>query len=458
MTSKSTTVSAAIADWVTRTSYESLPSHIKAESKKALINSIGTGIGAFPLEDAKRAIDYAIAQKSTGPATVLASGAKLPTGLAAFVNGVLLNNLGQEETHLRSGTHPAETTLPVVLALAEQLGSSGKEVLGALAIGIETAIAVSRMALVPAVKYDRCEAPAVYGTIGAAAAASKLVGLNATATAHALGLAANFAAGLSECIRVGTDEYHFIVALASQHAELAASLAQRGAISAPTSFEGEGGFYHLFGGVSRKELAGYDAAADITRRLGHEWGLPELIYKPYPVNYFNQVFADGALELRNKHGLKASDITAIRLTVGPLASTSGAMVDPPYRTRGSVLGSTRFCAASILARGTLNLADTLDLDAADIRALVDRTTTIPDDGLTTARIQVTAKGKEYAFDGEREGRDYCLGEEEIRGIFRTATDGVLPSAQVDKLLSLLSGVENAKDIRAIMSASVAGGK
>jgi 2-methylcitrate dehydratase PrpD len=458
MTSTLTTVSSAIANWVTKTSYESLPNHIKAEAKKALINSIGTGIGAFPLEYAQRAVAYALAQTSTGPATVLASGAKLPTGLASFVNGVLLNNLGQEETHLLSGTHPAETTLPVVLAFAEQLGSSGREVLGALAVGIEVAIAVSRMALVPAVKYDRCEAPAVYGTIGAAAAAAKLLGLDAKATAHALGLAANFAAGLSECIRIGTDEYHFIVALASQHAEMAASLAQRGAISAPTAFEGEGGFYHLFGGVSRKDLAGYDAAGDLTRRLGHEWGLPELIYKPYPINYFNQVFADGALVLRTMHGLKASDITAIRLTGGPLASTSGALVDPPYRTRGSVLGSTRFCVASILARGTRNLADTLDLAAPDIGALVDLTKVIPEEGLTTARIQVTASGREYAFDGEKEGRDYRLGEEEIGGIFRTATDGVLPSGRVDRLLSLLGKVEDAKDIREIMSASVAGGK
>ena len=351
-------------------------------------------------------------------------------------------------------THPSETTVPVVLALAEQLGSSGHEVLGALTIGIETAIAVSSMALVPAVKYDRCEAPAVYGTIGATAAAAKLLGLNMPSTAHALGLAASFAAGLSEGIRIGTDEYHFIVALASQHAELAASLAQRGAIAAATAFEGEGGFYHLFPGISREDLADNDAAGDIARRLGHEWGIPQLIYKPYPIHYFNQVFADGALELRARHGLKASEITAIRLTVGPLASTTGALLDPPYRTRSAVLGSTRFCVASILARGTLNLADTLDLTAPDIGALVDRTRVIADDGLTTARIQVTANGQDYQFDGEREGRDYRLGEEEIHEIFRTATEGVLPRDQAAQLLSLLTDVENAKDVRDIVSASV----
>jgi len=163
--------------------------------------------------------------------------------------------------------------VPVVLALAEQLGSSGPEVLGALTIGIETAIAVSSMALVPAVKYDRCEAPAVYGTIGATAAAAKLLGLNMPSTAHALGLAASFAAGLSEGIRVGTDEYHFIVALASQHAELAASLAQRGAIAAATAFEGEGELLppvprHLTGGPGRLRRRGRHRPA-ARARVGH---------------------------------------------------------------------------------------------------------------------------------------------------------------------------------------------
>jgi hypothetical protein len=49
---------------------------------------------------------------------------------------------------------------------------------------------------------------------------------------------------------------------------------------------------------------------------------------------------------------------------------------------------------------------------------------------------------------------YRLGEEEIHEIFRTATEGVLPRDQAAQLLSLLTGVENAKDVRDIMSAAV----
>jgi 2-methylcitrate dehydratase PrpD len=450
------TLSLAASEWIIATSYDTLPSAIKVEARKALTNSVGTAIGAFPLVDAQTALSYAKDQGSSGPATVLADGARLGTGLAAFTNGVLFNHLGQEETHLRSGTHPAETTIPVVLALAEKLGSSGKEVLEAVTIGIEITVSFARMKLTPDVKYDLCESPAVYGTLGAAAAAAKLLRLDQQQTAHALGLAANFAAGLSECIRMGTDEYHFIVALASQHGELAAQLASRGAIAARLAFEGEGGFYHLFAGVSREALAAHDVVADVRGRLGSEWALPELIYKPYPVNYFNQVFADGALTLRNRHAIDPSGIRLIRITVGQLAGNSGARVAPPYKTRGGVLGSTRFCVASILARGTLGLADTLDLDAPDIRALMDRTEVIVESGLTNCIVEVTTGDGTFTFDGDTEGRDYRLRPEEIESIFRVAAGAVLPEPQVELLLVELKGIEDATSISRLMELSILG--
>jgi len=451
------TVSQALAEWVVGVNYDTLPDEITAHARKTLVNSIGTAIGAFPLEDVQRAVGYVAAQKVTGPCTVLVSGDRVHAGGASFANGVMFNNLGQEETHLQSGTHPVETTTPVVLAVAEQLGSSGKAVLEALVVGAEVTMAVARMSLTPAVKYDLCEAPAVYGTVGAAAAAAKLLGLDQASTAHALGLAANFAAGLSECIRTGTDEYHFIVAQASAHAELAVRLAEGGAISSATSFEGGGGFYHLFAGVAREVLQGHDVPGDVMSRLGTHWGLPELIYKPYPVNYFNQVFADGALDLRTKNNLTASDVTSVRITVGQLASTSGAMVPPPYSTRGGVLGSTRFCVASMLARGTLGLTDTQDLTATDIAGIMEKTEVVAHDGLTTSRVEVsTVDGQTFTFDGDTEGRDYRLSEPEINDIFRQAVSGILPATQLEELLANLSDVAAAGDIRKIMALTVAG--
>lgn len=449
------TVSQALAEWVVGASYEKFPSVIRGEARKTFINSLGTAIGAYELPDVQRAIAYVESQRTSGPSTVLVGGAKVIPSAACFVNGVMFNNLGQEETHMQSGTHPVETTMPVVLALAEQLGTSGKATLEALIIGAEVSMAVARMSLTPAVKYDRCEAPAVYGTIGAAAAASKLLGLDEVATSHALGLAANFAAGLSECIRTGTDEYHFIVAMASQHAELAARLASLGAIASPTCFEGDGGFYHLFGGVERDALHEHNVRDDVMSRLGHDWGLPELIYKPYPVNYFNEIFADGALVLRNRHQLLGTSIASVRITVGQLAATSGAMVPPPYVTRGGHLGSTRFCVASMLARGTLSLADTQDLGAPDIGAIMEVTEVIADPELMTAMIEVTTtQGDTYAFDGATEGREYTLGEDEIKDIFRQTAMVSLGEERTNELLDALTSVEMESDISHLMDLTI----
>jgi 2-methylcitrate dehydratase PrpD len=228
-----------------------------------------------------------------------------------------------------------------------------------------------------------------------------------------------------------------------------------GAIASPTSFEGDGGFYHLFGGVERDALHDHDVRADVMSRLGSAWGLPELIYKPYPVNYFNEVFADGALVLRNRHQLTGSDVAAVRITVGQLAATSGAMVPPPYVTRGGHLGSTRFCVASMLSRGTLSLADTQDLGASDIGAIMEVTEVIADPGLVTAAVEVTTKqGDVYVFDGATEGREYTLDEDEIREIFRATAVTSLGEEGMNALLDALADMESAPDLNGIMRLSV----
>lgn len=450
------TLGQGIADWISSVKYDDLSDEVRIATRKALVNSIGTAIGAFHLEDVQLALAHGLSENAPGPSTVLVSGKRLAPGTAAFVNGVMFNTLGQEETHLQTGTHPSETTVPVALTLAELEKRSGRDLIEAVLIGIEVTTAVAGMSLTPAVKYDKCESPAVYGTIGSAAAAARLCGLDRNATAHALGLAANFAAGLSQCFRVeGTDEYHFIVALASLHGYMAAKLAAAGAIAAQRSLEGESGFYHLFGSVPREALARHDIVEDVCGRLGNEWATPELIYKPYPVYYFNQAFVEGARLLRERHQPKPEAIRSIRIEVGALASNSGALILPPFDARGNVLGATAFCVASMLARGTLTLADTQDFRAGDILELIDRTEIVTDDGLTTARITVNTDDSNYHLDAEKEGIDLRLEEAAIGEIFRGAARNSLPSEQADELLAALIEIETTEDVSTILPLAVA---
>jgi 2-methylcitrate dehydratase PrpD len=440
-----TTLAAALANWATNISLDDVSEDVVLETKKALLNSLGTGLGAFELDDVQRALSIVKRDGESGRSTVFVDGAHLPTMSALFVNGVMFNTLGQEETHSFSGTHPAETTIPVVLAIAELRRIDGRRALEAMLIGIEATMAFASMELTPPVKYDNCEAPAAYGTIGAAAAAGFALGLDEESLGHAIALGANFAGGLSECVRVGTSEYHYSVANASTHGYLAALLAEAGKKAATTSLEGAAGFYQLFGAVPRDALAQHPVVDDVMGWLSSRWGVKELIYKPYPVHFFNQTFVDGARELREENALDPGTIDAIRLTINPLAYASGGPNKGPFDSRESVLGSTAFCVAAMLTRVRVGLSETLDFDDPAIGHLVDRTTVTGSDDMNAAQIEIDADGKTVLWDGQESGRDYRLAYEEISAIFHDVLLGILPPAQTEAIETMVLALLDQED-------------
>lgn len=114
-----TGAAAALADWSIGFTLEDAPVRARDESRKALMNSIATAIGAVDINHTERALAFAKSDGASGPAHVLVTGDALPSAQAAFVNGVMMNALGQEETHIPSATRPAETTAPIVLAKAD---------------------------------------------------------------------------------------------------------------------------------------------------------------------------------------------------------------------------------------------------------------------------------------------------------------------------------------------------
>jgi 2-methylcitrate dehydratase PrpD len=393
-------------------------------------------------------------EESEGPATVLLSGAKTAPLLALLPNTALFNTLTQEETHIESGTHPSETTVPILLTLGERLHSGGEQLLEALIVGIETTVACASMELTPAVKVDNCFGPAVYGTIGAAAAAAKLAGLDRDAAANALGLAVNLTAGLSECVHVGTSEYHFTVPNSCTSAYTAVALAKQGAGAAATAFEGHAGFYQLFGAVARERLAAHDVVGDVIGRLGRDWATPELIYKPYPVYFFNQSLVDGAKQIRAMDGFDPSAIESVELDIGSFAEASGGPNRPPYANRDNLLGASGFCVGSMLLRGSLTLADTQETDAPDILALLERTEITADEGLMTARIRVKTRDAEFSFDDATDGRDYRLAQEEVEDIYRSAASNTFGDAQSERVLALLREIDRLDDVARLVGEMV----
>jgi 2-methylcitrate dehydratase PrpD len=457
MTGTTTTLSRALAEWVVAFDIDAAPDQVRADARKALINSVGTAVAAYRLPDVQRCLAVVADEQSDGPATVFLRGTKTAPLVALLPNTALFNTLTQEETHTQSGTHPAETTVPILLTLGERLHSSGRELIQALIAGIETTVACASMELTPEVKVDNCFGPAVYGTIGAAAAASRLAGLDVEATANAIGLAANLTAGLSECVHVGTSEYHFTVPHSSLGAYTAFSLASKGGSAAPTAFEGHAGFYQLFGAVPRDRLAAHDVVGDVMGRLGATWATPELIYKPYPVYFFNQSLVDGAARIHADPAFDPAGIRSVKLEVGTFAMASGGPNRPPYANRDNVLGASAFCVASMLLRGSLTLPDTEDIAVEDILGCIAQTEINGDEGLMTARIAVETDGGSFTYDADTEGRDYRLPMGEVEEIYRTAAANTYEEEQRERVLSTLREIEDLQDVGTLVDQMVLAG-
>jgi 2-methylcitrate dehydratase PrpD len=345
------TIPGAIADWVDGFSLDTVPTTIVEEARKAMINTAGTGLGGFHIEETQQAVSLAKAEEAGGPATIAVDGAKVSAQTAAFVNGLMFSALGQEDTHPESGSHPSETLLSALLAAAEVGEISGVRALEAQIIGLEVTAHVGSGSFLPEIKWERGVSASVFGAVGAAAALGKCFGLDRRRLQDAMVLAANLASGLMEGLMVsGTPEFHWSVARTPVNGYLAARLAQHGAYASPTSFCGKGGFYQVFLGVEPEAMDEPEIAAGLTRGLGSDWKLGEIIYKPWAVHFPILPYIDAARILRERHDLDPATVTEIAIEVDPGAASLGSMKLGPYENREEILGVAPFVVAGMLAR------------------------------------------------------------------------------------------------------------
>jgi 2-methylcitrate dehydratase PrpD len=439
------TIPGAIAAWVDGFSLDGVPTPIVEEARKAMINTAGTGLGGFHIEETRQAVSLAKSEEAGGPATIAVDGAKVSAQTAAFVNGLMFSALGQEDTHPESGSHPSETLLSALLAAAEVGEISGVRALEAQIIGLEVTAHVGSGSFLPEIKWERGVSASVFGAVGAAAALGKCFGLDRRGLQDAMVLAANLASGLMEGLMVsGTPEFHWSVARTPVNGYLAARLAQHGAYASPTSFCGKGGFYQVFLGVEPEAMDEPEIAAGLTAGLGSDWKLGEMIYKPWAVHFPILPYIDGARILRERHDLDPATVTEIAIEVDPGAASLGSMKLGPYENREEILGVAPFVVAGMLARGRLGLRDLESVDAPDIMGLVAKTTVREVGEEVGPVVTVTAGGRRYTYVHREEGRSYELDRAEIESIYRQAMAYVedrIPTAQADELLRRLASLE-----------------
>lgn len=301
------------------------------------VGSVLAGKGARPVEAIERfaqAMGPALVSGAPGSAEVVMSGRASSPLFAALVNGAASHFAEQDDVHNGSVFHPAAVVFPAALALAQARRASGREFIAACVAGYEVGIRVGEF--LGRSHYKVFHTTGTAGTLAAAAAAGRLLGLDATQMLHAFGSAGTQAAGLWEFLRDAADSKQLHTGKAAANGLSAAWLAREGLTGARRILTGAQG---LAAGMSQDAVA-----ARLTDRLGERWALAETSFKYHASCRHTHPAADALQQAMRAHGLSADDIQAVTAHVHQGAIDVLGAVDVPQSVHqakfsmGTVLG------------------------------------------------------------------------------------------------------------------------
>src|SRR5436309_1748530 len=198
------------------------PDEARCAAARAVLDTIGVML-AGALEPCARAVQQVLAlEVSSGTCTVVGTAQRAAATGAALANGTAAHAHDFDDMCFVSLAHPSAPRVAAGLAAAELAGASGRAMLDAYVVGFELEARFGR-AMNPRHYQRGWHCTSTLGTMGAAAASSRLLGLTPDLTAHALAIAASEASGLKE--NFGTMVKPLHSALAARNGVLAALLA-----------------------------------------------------------------------------------------------------------------------------------------------------------------------------------------------------------------------------------------
>ncbi len=427
-----------LSRYICASRFEELPAAVRHEGVRAFVNYVGCAAGGSREEDVELMLGFLAEFNGAATATIVGRHERLDALNAAFINSMSSSALAFNDTHFTSVAHPTSPVAAALLAQAEYQEVSGREMLHALILGVEIQCRVGNILCVPpAESAVGLSVQGLVGAIGAAVAAGKVLALDETRMATAIGLAANQASGLRQA--QSTMGSHFTPGHAARCGLTAALLAARGFECSDSMIEGAKGF-----ALSFAQQPNLDAAVD---GLGQVFEISTLAYKPYPCGVVIHPIIDACLEIVQHPAFDAAHIERIELALNPLAAKLTDLVEP--KDRGQALVSLQHWAAATLvykAAGIAQVANAVVRDPA-ISALRRRVTFVNDDtvGREAAHLRVVlADGKSMAAHVLhcRGSAERPLNDNDITDKTRGQLQTVYPQHKAEQILAQCWRIED----------------
>ena len=359
-----------LASFVVDTSFSDIPGEVVQKSKEMMLNAAGVGLAGAREKEGQIVTEYVQLVGGEPQCTIMAAGFRSSPVNAALAHGTMVHVLDYDEAVMRRGNHPSNAIFPVVMPLGEQLALAGQNVLAAFAIGCEVSTKIGAAgdldAMHPTMGLHGWHLEGVAGTIGAVAAAGKLLGLDQEQMENALGIAVSQASGVK--VNFGTSTKSLHCGQAAMNGIMAALLAQRGFTGARNAIEGANGFLSCY---RRDNNVDED---EFVRRLGNPYDViePGVALKLYPCGSATHSSIDALLHLVEEHNITPAQVQSVHVAVTP--ESAGMVLKPETGLQGKF--SMSYCIAVAVVHGQPQIHHFTDQEVNNpqLKSLMERVT------------------------------------------------------------------------------------
>jgi 2-methylcitrate dehydratase PrpD len=459
----------------TQVPYEKLPMPVVEECKRLLLDSIGSALAAVDSPKGRIGIDYGRMQGASGRSTVIGTAERLNIFGAAFANAELINALDMDAI-LPPG-HVTPYVLPGALAIAEDRGLDGKELIRAIAISHEMSWRLGKaMDYLRDTRDGKVETPLVFGysstVFGATAAIGLLQGMTADVMAQALGIAGSISpvnAQMAWFDHAPSSTIKYLLGGAlTQTAMTAAHMAALGHRGDLMVLDDREVGYSRFIGTKRWEPTVIGAG------LGTDWNFPtETSYKPYAHCRILHALADILIEIVRTNAIRPEEIDGIKVWVEGMVERPiwlNRDIQHPMDAQFSIAHGIAIAAhcpptarswqdpALVFQSSVLALMDkvTHEVHPDYVKLLTSHGSSRP------AKVEIRTRGT--TFVGERRfpkgspspDPSTAMTNGELITKFFDNARGVIPSRKAQEFVTAvcgLEGVENVSDLMALTALS-----
>src|ERR1700694_2417282 len=337
---------ARLAEYAVGLRYEEIPAEALQRAKDCIADTVATILFGSQFPWSKMIIAQARRMGTGGNCDILGTGARVCAPAAALAHGAMTHAFEQDNLTLPDcGAHPGASLVSSSLAVAQERGLSGREMLSAFVAGAEVMIRIGR-ATKRTNEARGFHAPGTVGPFGAAVASGKLMEFDAPKMTNALGIAGSTSAGLLEFSRSGNGAMvkRLHLGRAAEGGVLAASLAADGFTGPTTVLEGPAGFLKAF--CNETDLS------QLTLGLEKDYESMTIMLKRFACHFPAHTAVEAMIELRAKHGISGNDVAAIQIDGSRRMATVNNIPNPADIMIAQF--SIPFCVALALYRNPID--------------------------------------------------------------------------------------------------------